>query len=321
MAGLFSAHCASQKGEVELQSELELMLRVFESVVNGVSISDARLDDMPLVYVNPAFERMTGYSREEVLGRNCRFLQGDETGGRELAELRKALREHRQICTVLKNFTKEGAVFWNELHLSPVFDSEGRLTHYVGIQNDITNRVELKRQMEHMALHDSLTGLANRTLLMDRLQLSLERSRRQNLMTAVFFLDLDGFKAINDRHGHDGGDELLRMIAARIKRAVRDSDCVGRIGGDEFVIVLSDIHDVMEVSTIRKRVVAGIEEPVILNGMKIFPQTSIGWGFSPNDGTSPGELLKVADAMMYEHKRIRHAQRSASCEQLSARTG
>ena len=306
MIGLFHSTTGLQQFDAKL--EVELMRRVFESVVNGVSISDARLEDMPLVYVNPAFERMTGYSREEVLGRNCRFLQGGDAEESGLAELRAALREQREVRTVLKNYTKEGAVFWNELYLSPVFDSGGRLTHYVGIQNDISSRVELKRQIEHMALHDALTGLANRTLFMERLQWSLDRAKRQGSMTAVFFLDLDGFKAINDRHGHDSGDELLRTIATRIKRAVREIDCAGRIGGDEFVMVISDIHDEGQALDVRERLLAWIAEPVTLGGKEIIPQASIGWGVSPRDGASPRELLKAADEAMYEDKRARRLQ-------------
>lgn len=306
MLGLLNAISGLQQLDDEL--EVELMRRVFESVVNGVSISDASLDDMPLIYVNPAFERMTGYSRDEVLGRNCRFLQGGEAGEQELTDLRKALYERREIRTVLKNYTKEGTVFWNELYLSPVFDSGGQLTHYVGIQNDISTRVELKRQIEHMASHDALTGLANRTLFMDRLQWSLDRAKQQGSMTAVFFLDLDGFKAINDRHGHDCGDDLLRTIAGRIRRAVQDGDCAGRIGGDEFVMVVSDLYDEQEALDIRERMLRWIAEPVDLGGKEITPQASIGWAVSPKDGFSPRDLLRVADETMYEDKRARSLQ-------------
>lgn len=285
-----------------LISELNLMRRVFESVANGVTISDATAPDMPLIYVNPAFERMTGYAREEVLGRNCRFLQRGETPAPELRTLREAIQRQSDVRTVLKNFTKHGVPFWNELCLSPVFDAEKRLTHYVGIQNDISHRVELQRQLEHMALHDNLTRLSNRSVVMDRLQESIKRAWRQGRMTALLFIDIDGFKAINARYGHDAGDQLLKTLGARLKMAVRESDCTARMGGDEFLLVASDLMEECEAEIIRLRLKERLEEPVMLCGEPVAPRVSIGVSVYPRDGSSAQLLLKAADISMYMEK-------------------
>jgi diguanylate cyclase (GGDEF)-like protein/PAS domain S-box-containing protein len=309
MADFFNPIEALTRGQITLASEVGLMQSVFESVANGISIADATTKDMPLIYVNPAFERMTGYSIGEVVGRNCRFLQRGETPQSELAAIRSAIERRRDLRTVLKNYTKDGNVFWNELYLSPVFDPHNRLTHYVGVQNDITARVELQRRIEHMALHDGLTGLANRTLAMDRLQESLNRARRFRRFTALLFIDLDGFKAINDRHGHDRGDELLQAVAANLRVAVRESDCAARIGGDEFLVIASDLLDLTEAEEMMDRIVAAIEGPVILSGKQFFPRASVGLSLYPRDGNSSEELLKAADSSMYLDKQARFEQR------------
>jgi diguanylate cyclase (GGDEF)-like protein/PAS domain S-box-containing protein len=311
MARLFNPANDQSLDKEALLTQLKLMRRVFESVVNGVSISDATAEDLPLVYVNPAFERITGYSSEEVLGRNCRFLQGGECSPGELEQLRSAIREGKDTHIVLKNYTKRGAVFWNELYLSPVFDPADRLTYYVGIQNDITGRMELKHRMEYMALHDGLTGLANRSLAMDRLQQSCDHAARHGHMVAVLFIDLDGFKAINDRFGHESGDELLRAIAARLKCAVRASDCAARLGGDEFTLIVSDLETEAAADEVRERIVERIQEPLLLDTARIVPGASIGISIYPRDGTTPQGLLKAADLAMYLDKRARRAGPSA----------
>lgn len=281
------------------------MGNVFDSVVNGVSIADATAEDLPLIYVNHAFETMTGYRSAEVIGKNCRFLQRGKTPPGELQAMRKAMKQQLALRTVLKNYTKQGTLFWNELYLSPVFDSEKRLTHYVGIQNDITARVDLKQKIEFLALHDSLTELANRSLMMDRLQQSLARSRRNGQLTAVLFIDLDGFKAINDRLGHDAGDELLRTVGARLRGAARATDCAARMGGDEFVLVVSDLVNSVEAEETVERVMSRLAEPIVLDGEYMVPRASVGLSVFPRDGTSPQELLRAADISMYLDKRAR----------------
>ena len=305
MTLLFSRESDDARDKEELLAELKLMRRVFESVVNGVTICDATLDDYPLVYVNPAFEKMTGYESKDLIGRNCRFLQRGQAGAEEINGIRQALRQGRDIRTVLKNHRKDGTVFWNELYLSPVFDSTKRIRYYVGIQNDITIRVELKRSMEHMALHDSLTGLANRALALDRLRQRIERARRQKQMTALLFIDLDGFKPINDHYGHQTGDDMLKAIGARLKVMVRASDCAARLGGDEFVVVASDIGCEIEAYGLRGRITARLEEALVLNSVRICPRVSVGLSLYPRDGDSADGLLRAADLSMYLNKRER----------------
>ncbi|MFX9787948.1 PAS domain-containing protein, partial [Acinetobacter baumannii] len=152
---------------------------------------------MPVVYVNPAFEHITGYRAEEVIGRNCRFLQGPQRDDQALAPLREALREGRTAHVVLKTYRKDRTPFWNELLVSPVRDDHGRLTHYVGVLNDVTQRYQLESKLAFAASHDPLTGLANRTALRQRLERTLATPAAIAQGAAVLFIDLDNFKLIN----------------------------------------------------------------------------------------------------------------------------
>jgi diguanylate cyclase (GGDEF)-like protein/PAS domain S-box-containing protein len=302
LAGLFadwnSRHTA-------MLNELELKRRIFESVHHGICLCDATAPEMPIVYVNRAFERMTGYAGEEVRGRSCRFLQGDDTTQEGLNAIRQALREHREAKATLKNYRKDGTVFWNELHLSPLFDHSGRLTHYVGILSDATARVELERRMEHMAQHDPLTGLPNRAVMMDRLGLALANAKRHGHQAAVLFLDLDGFKAINDEFGHEAGDVILQTMADRIKTAIRDVDCAARMGGDEFVLVASGFTSPDSPELLRDRLRDKMEQPVFVGGQPVDLRISMGLAVFPADATSPRDMLHAADIAMYADKRVR----------------
>jgi diguanylate cyclase (GGDEF)-like protein/PAS domain S-box-containing protein len=299
LAGSASELCANLLG-----SQWSGMRQVFESVANGITISDAGDAEMPLVYVNPAFERLTGYGLQEVQGRNCRFLQDGETRQPGLEILRKALQERREVRTVLKNFRKDGTPFWNELYLSPLKDATGHITHYLGIQNDVTAKVEMDANMAHMAHHDMLTGLANRTLLMDRLDKTILRSRRSQRLAAVLFLDLDNFKCVNDIFGHDAGDLLLKVIAHRLASTVREYETAARLGGDEFVVVLEDLADENEAQKIMQRLTSELRKPIWFSQETFEPSVSIGMAIFPRDGESPKELLRAADMSMYLVKHL-----------------
>jgi diguanylate cyclase (GGDEF)-like protein/PAS domain S-box-containing protein len=293
----------------EVLEELYRSRTIFESVTNGIVLSDATVQDMPLVYINPAFEQMTGYRRDEVYGRNCRFLQGDERDQPAVAQLRTAIRSSQPAQVLLRNFRKDGELFWNELYLSPIRGIDEQVTHYVGIQNDVTERVEATERLSYLALHDALTGLANRTLLMEQLQQALERARRGGSIVAVLFFDLNNFKELNDALGHEAGDQLLKTVASRLRESARSCETVARLesvarlGGDEFVVVLEGLPDVALHQVVMERFLRKLVEPTEIMGSTVLPATSVGVAFYPRDGESAEELLRAADAAMYRDKR------------------
>ncbi len=288
-----------EQRHVAMREELKRARRIFESVGNGLTLCDARQKEMPLVYVNRAFERMTGYSSAECLGRNCRFLQGDDNDQPGLEKLREAMREERDVRVLLKNYRKDGTGFWNELYMTPIFDGGGRLTHYAGIQNDVTMQVESQMELNHMATHDAMTGLANRGMLFEQMKRALERARRNGTQVAVLFFDLDDFKEVNDVYGHAAGDELLKVVARRLRTAMRASETVARLGGDEFVVVLEETKGKWDPAEAMRRFGARVREPISLSDQKFYPSVSGGMALFPQDGDTPEALLKIADFNMY----------------------
>jgi diguanylate cyclase (GGDEF)-like protein/PAS domain S-box-containing protein len=299
--------------------DLDHCRRIFDSVGNGISISDANLPDCPLTYVNPAFERMTGYTASEVCGTNCRFLQGTDTDQPARAEIRQALSEGKDARVVLRNYRKDGTLFWNELYLSTIRDHEGRITHFVGIQNDITVQIEAKNQLQHLAHHDPLTGLANRSLLMAQLDQALARARRNQAIVAVLYFDLNKFKEVNDTFGHDAGDQLLLVVAARLRSAARGGETVARLGGDEFVVVLEDINSARQPAKVMHRLSVKLQEPTNILGTDIYPGASVGMAIFPQDGETAEDLLKTADFKMYLAKHDAHANPQPTPQKKEAR--
>jgi len=285
------------------EQELVLLKRAMESSINGITITDATHPDNPIIYVNPAFERITGYGADEVLGKNPRFLRGDDRDQAELKKLSLAFREEREGCFVLRNYRKDGTPFWNELFIAPVRDRDGRVTNYIGVMNDITEHRRYEEQLVYQATHDPLTGLPNRNLLQDRLgqALALEAFRRRNPI-CVMFLDLDNFKKVNDTLGHTVGDMLLKAVANRLKNCLRGGDTVARLGGDEYIIVLPNVREMHDVITVAKKMINVFAAPLLLMGNEIYVTASIGIALFPTDGETVDALLKNADAAMYHAK-------------------
>lgn len=292
--------------------DLDHCRRIFDSVNNGISISDASLPDQPLTYVNPAFERMTGYPASEVCGRNCRFLQGTDRNQPALDEIRQFLREGKDAHVVLRNYRKDGTLFWNELYLSTIHDHDGRITHFVGIQNDVTLQIQATDRLHFLAHHDALTGLANRAYLMAHLEQSLHKARRNHSTVAVLFFDLNKFKQVNDTLGHDAGDQLLLAVAARLRSVARCGETVARLGGDEFVAVLEEITADRQAAAVLRRIVAHLSAPTTILGTQIHPSASVGMAIFPRDGQTAEELLKAADSQMYLDKQQAHAHLAAA---------
>jgi diguanylate cyclase (GGDEF)-like protein/PAS domain S-box-containing protein len=286
------------------QSEeaLRLRERAVESSVNAILITDARQPDNPIIYVNPAFERITGYSAAEAIGRNCRFLQHNDQEQPELEKVRAIIRDQREGHAVLRNYRKNGEIFWNELYIAPVKDDRGAVTHFVGVQNDITESKTYQEQLERQATHDALTGLVNRAVLRDRIAQAVAHAGRNHSRMALLFIDLDNFKLINDSLGHDAGDEVLRLMAQRLSCNVRQDDTVARLGGDEFVIVLNDNRSVEDIAQVADRICDLVSKPFHMQGRETVLTCSAGISVCPDDGSEPDMLLKNADLAMYKAK-------------------
>lgn len=288
------------------QAETGLLVRerAMYSSVNAIVITCRKDGDNLIEYVNPAFEQITGYSQDEVKGRNPRFMRMEHCDVEEHARIRHALQRCESVRSVLRNVRKNGEVFWNELRIDPVTNADGEVTHFVGVINDITEAKHYERRLQHLANHDPLTGLANRTLLHDRLEAAIASTQRDNSIGALAFLDLDNFKYINDTFGHDTGDIVLKEISSRLSQNVRQDDTVARVGGDEFVLVINDQPSVDHIVDLLERVRVTVSSPVMADGKEIVPGVSIGVSLFPTDGHTADRVMRAADAAMYHAKAL-----------------
>jgi len=288
---------------LETEEALRLRDRAVEASVNPVLIVSATDPAMPIVYVNHAFEQVTGYSRDEMLGQNCRLLQGDDRNQPELEKIRRAIAEQKDGRALLRNYRKDGSLFWNMLYVTPVRDPRSnQVTHFVGVQHDITEIKRYQEELEHQANHDALTGLANRNLLRDRLEQGLRVAHRYGRACTVAFIDLDNFKLINDSLGHDIGDQVLKIVGERLAACIREGDTVARLGGDEFVLLVTEHGRDSGRLRVAQRVIVAISQPFAIEQREFKVTCSIGIASFPQDGTDADTLLRNADTAMYRAK-------------------
>jgi len=298
----------------------EVLRRALASTTSGVTISDLRLPDQPLVYVNEAFEQLTGLSREDVLGRSCRFLQGPDTDPAAVARLRAAIDRGEEAWeTVLNHRGPDREPWWNEIHLAPVRDAEGAVVQYIGVQHDVTARVEAERallqerdrnraslaRIEELAHTDPLTGLPNRRRLEEQVETAIWDARSGSDAVALLFVDLNGFKAVNDRLGHAAGDELLQAVAGTLRARLRRHDLLARLGGDEFLVALLGLDPATaahEAHRIAAELAAAVRTPVLLRDEAVTVGARVGVSLYPEDGEEFADLLHAAHLSMYAHK-------------------
>jgi diguanylate cyclase (GGDEF)-like protein len=250
------------------------------------------------------------------LGRNCRFLQGRDTDPSQVHPMRRRILAGRDVHVVLLNYRRDGSAFWNEVRISAVRDARGEITHHLGSQVDVTERVERERRTAYLAHHDELTALPNRAHLLEHLDLELRRARRSGGSVAAVLLDLNGFKAINDRLGHAVGDSALVWAAGRLRSVVRSGDLLGRLGGDEFLVVLAGLPPTgagqptaagpptaeETVLRVQEHLHAALDHPVELAGSAVRLSASSGAALFPRDADDPAALIARADAAMYRAK-------------------
>jgi diguanylate cyclase (GGDEF)-like protein/PAS domain S-box-containing protein len=291
-------------GEIEVRRRAESEMRKLSSAVvqaaDAVMITDT---NGVIEYVNPAFVRMTGYSAAEVAGKTPRILKSGKHKDEFFAQLWRAMGAGESFHDVIINRRKDGSEYYEEVTIAPVRNPEGEVTHFISTGRDISDRMRAQEQLRHLAHHDSVTGLPNRILLMDRIEQSLHRARRHELGFAVLFIDLDGFKTINDSLGHHAGDVLLRGVGERLTAAVRNEDTVARLGGDEFAVVLDSLRDTGSVPTVADKLLTEMSRPMMVEGKSLTVTGSIGIAVYPDDGEAVHELLRRADSAMYLAKR------------------
>ncbi len=287
---------------------------------DGITIVDLRQKGRPVVFVNPAFERITGYTATEALGRNCRYLHENDHKQPEIAIIRNAIVAGEYCLVTLRNYRKDSSLFWNELSLSPIHAGDGELTHYIGMQRDVTDRMiliqQLQKQKEDLQHHnqhlqilnnlDPLTGINNRRYFDSQLSIQWNIALRNRSPLSLFMMDIDYFKQFNDTYGHPAGDECLKAIAKTLSNCLRRvSDFVARYGGEEFVILISNINE-KQAQTFAQQLRSAVQKLAIVHGKSTvagYVSVSIGHcTLIPELGMKIRTFVQRADEALYQAK-------------------
>ncbi|EIK45260.1 EAL domain protein [Cellvibrio sp. BR] len=278
------------------EAELRLWAKVFEGSNEAIMILD---DQFRIVLVNKTYEKMMGFSAEDVLGVDAAQIGASQHPRGFFRNLIAILNERGAWLGELSNRRKNGETFPSWFSISRVLGSDGQIENYIAIFTDISERKKSRERLDFLAHHDSLTELPNRTLLNDRLEMAINTAKRRQEKVGLLFIDLDRFKNINDSLGHAAGDQILRQTALRLKKVIRNDDTVARLGGDEFVVLLPRVHDERDLAEVAIKVREELLKPYLVEEMPLHLSPSIGIAIYPEDGSSPSELIKNADAAMY----------------------
>lgn len=289
----------------QVEERLRLSAQVFETTAEGIFITDEK---SIIISANQAFSDITGYSLQEIIGKNALQFHSDQRDCEFFRQTWNSIAITERWQGEVWNRRKNGELYPEWVTISTVKDDRGELSNYIAIFTDISLRKESERRLVHLATHDPLTDLPNRELFYDRLEQALMRARRNRAgennhwMVAVMLLDLDGFKAINDTLGHAQGDYLLQIVSKRLQNCVRMSDSVARLGGDEFTVVIENLTDARNPSLVAEKILKSIAAPFLLANEEHSITASIGVSVYPLDGEDSINLLKHADIAMYRAK-------------------
>ncbi len=296
---IFAERLAQEVKRKPLQHDLQLAASLFDHAPNGVMITDA---EHRVIKVNPAFSTITGWQPADVLGRRDSMLSAGRDDPSLRADMQAALDEGGLWIGELWSRRNDGEVFPENRTVVAVRDPAGQVLHYLALFSDISAEKFAAERIHRLAHYDATTELPNRVLLQDRLLHAINQSVRAGTRLALLFLDLDGFKLINDSLGHAAGDEVLRLVGVRLCSRLRKADVVARVGGDEFAVVLSEVGQDSDIQLICDQLLQVVTEPYELGGQHGSVTTSIGIAVYPEDGDDVQTLLKHADAAMYQAK-------------------
>ena len=281
---------------------LQLRQQAIEACVNSIVIARADEPDYPIEYVNPAFERLNGYRAAEVIMRGCAVLWGEDFAQHGVRDLLAMVSARRGGSVLMRTYCKDGTQLWCEMYIAPCTGPGDEVRHYVIVQHDITEKRRYESELEYQATHDPLTGLANRKLLLRRLQEEIAAAARARQSVAVLFVDLDGFKRVNNSLGHGAGNTFLCTIADRLREAVRTGDIVARLGGDEFVLVLPERVGGPLGGAALERIMGAVMQPVTVGDQQFLVSCSVGVAQYPADGDDADALIDCADRAMFAAK-------------------
>jgi len=279
---------------------LEQRARAFNYLFDAVVVTDLA---GTIIDWNAGAERLYGYERSEVLGKPVSMLHAPEDVEERIREVIGTVKRDEIWSGEIKMVRKDGTIGWTEVVVVPVTNDDGETIGALGVNRDITERVRTEEELARLAHYDPITGLANRSLLLDRLDRMLLHVRRTKESFAVLFIDLDGFKRINDNAGHRVGDQVLKEAAQRMERSLRESDTVSRLGGDEFVVLVDRVGVPEDAGRVARKLLNTLREPVEVAGREHRLSGSIGIAIYPFHGTTADELLTYADDAMYRAKR------------------
>jgi len=282
------------------EKELYLTSRIFETTMEGIIVTDST---GAIQFANPAFTKITGFELYEVQGKNPRILKSNRHDAKFYREMWKSISETGQWEGEIWNRRKNGEIYPQCLSLNAIRDDIGQVQNYVAVFNDISEVKRQEARIEHQAYHDPLTELPNKNLLDDRLDRAIAQAKRNNRKLALIFIDLDRFKNINDSLGHIVGDALLVEVSKRLAACIRDVDTVSRIGGDEFVVLLTNIDDASDITIVTDRIIDSFTEPFRIKDHELFAAPSMGITVFPEDGGNTMDLYRNADIAMYDSKK------------------
>jgi len=283
----------------QAEEKIRTLYQAIEQSPVSVMITDINAN---IEYVNSTFEQNTGYLSAEVIGQNPRILKSGKEPEQFYHEMWQTITSGKAWWGEVMNRKKNGELYWENAHIAPVLDESGSIRNYLAVKEDITLRKQQEETILHQAHHDALTDLPNRFLSLDRLSQLISEAQRSHKLVTVLFIDLDDFKKINDTLGHDAGDKLLIEAAARLRSGVRDGDTVGRLGGDEFIVLLGGLSDVTDARPVVENLLSRFRDAFRIDGRELMITASVGVSVYPNDGDNPSKLLRNADSAMYHSK-------------------
>ena len=281
------------------QQQLRLLSAAMNSATNAMYIAER---DGTIVWFNQGLSLFSGYSYDEIMNRNPRMFSSGEHDKAFWKEMWQTVLKGGAWRGDVVNRRKDGSLFNVVQNITPLYNHQGELTHFLAVQQDVSEKKELEREIQYLAYHDVLTGLPNRVLFQDRVQQAISQAKRDKTQFALLFIDLDGFKDVNDKHGHAAGDRLLQMVAERLRGCVREGDTVARLAGDEFTVLFRDVSEVKGLERLARKILDSVSQPYNLGECNATVTASIGISLYPKHAAGVEQLLVYADEAMYRAK-------------------